>query len=214
MKLFKKFIGFLFPAHCVACHIEGYWICPLCLPGVTRAKHAEYSWIISVWNYKDPRIKRLLWKFKFENKFSVIEDLGVYLYDHLCDELTERALFDNLKSPILVPIPLSLKSLRKRGYNQSKIIATELARRSHGSLQIEDALQKKKETETQHSIKNRSERLRNLRGVFEIKNSADVAGKNIVLIDDITTTHGTLIEAKRVLRANGAKKIIGFTIAH
>ena len=79
---------------------------------------------------------------------------------------------------------------------------------------MQDILQKNKDTATQHSIKNRRERLRNLQGMFEIKNTADIKGKNIVLIDDITTTHGTLLEAKRVLRANGAKKILGFTIAH
>ncbi len=214
MKLFKKFIGFLFPAHCVTCRLKGYWICSACLADILPAKAAEYNWIISVWNYKDPRIKRLLWKFKFENKFSIIEDLGASLYDHLSDELAERALFDNLKSPILVPIPLSRKSLRKRGYNQSKILAQELADRSNGFLQVQDILQKNKDTATQHSIKNRRERLRNLQGMFEIKNTADIKGKNIVLIDDITTTHGTLLEAKRVLRANGAKKILGFTIAH
>jgi competence protein ComFC len=214
MKILKRFVSFLFPSRCVECKREEFWICPDCLEKISRAKTPDHSWIISVWNYKDPRIKRLLWKFKFENKFSVIEDLSLRLYDELSSELSERAIFDNLGPVILVPIPLSKKSLRKRGYNQSHLIAEALSERSGGKLPVIDALRKIRETSTQHSINNRQKRLVNLRGIFDTSPSADIQGKNVIIVDDITTTHATLVEARRALKLAGAKKVLAYTIAH
>ena len=152
--------------------------------------------------------------FKFEQKFAVVDDLGQILFDHLFEELAERAIFENNQKPILVPIPLSKKSLRARGYNQSEIIAKALAEKSDAKLIVENLLEKIKETATQHSIKNRNERLKNLRGVFAVKENSKIKGRNIILIDDITTTHGTLIEAKRALKDAGTRSVIGFTVAH
>ncbi len=151
---------------------------------------------------------------KFENKFAVIDDLGEGLYDHLFDELSERSIFENVQSPILVPIPLSRKSRRRRGYNQSEIVARDLSIRSDGKIEVQNILEKVKETETQHSIKNRNERLHNLKGTFAVKESPSLKGKNIIVVDDITTTHATLIEARRALKDAGARSVIGFTIAH
>ncbi len=163
MRIFSALFGYLFPARCIDCEQQGFWICPKCRLSLSPAKNPDHPWIISVWNYKDPRIKKLLWKLKFENKFSVLEDLGAPLYDHLADELTERLFAENFAEPLLVPIPLSVKSFKKRGYNQSKMIAQELARRSLGKLSVADALEKHSDTPTQHSIHNRRERLDNLR---------------------------------------------------
>ena len=195
MRILKKFVSFLFPSRCIECKREGFWICPTCLEKISLAKAPDHNWIISVWNYKDPRIKRLLWKFKFENKFSVIEDLSLRLHDELSSELTERAIFDNLGAFILVPIPLSAKSKRKRGYNQSRLIADELSRKSNRKLPVVDVLRKVSDTVTQHSIGNRQKRLTNLRGMFSVEPDISVRDKNVVIIDDITTTHATLIEA-------------------
>lgn len=151
---------------------------------------------------------------KFEHKFSVVDDLSQILFDHLFEELTERAIFENNQKPILIPIPLSKKSLRARGYNQSEIVARSLADKSNNLLIVENILEKTRETVTQHSIRNRNERLKNLRGVFVVKENSEIKGKNIILIDDITTTHGTLIEARRTLLASGARSVMAFTIAH
>jgi predicted amidophosphoribosyltransferase len=75
-----------------------------------------------------------------------------------------------------------------------------------------------KETEHQARIKDRSVRLKNLVGSFAIKNEARnsefLKGKNIILIDDITTTGATLNEARKILRQIGARKVIAFTVAH
>ena len=75
-------------------------------------------------------------------------------------------------------------------------------------------LKKIKETEHQARLKDRSVRLKNLLGTFEIVDRDLVRGRNIILVDDVTTTGATLSEAKKVLRAAGARKVIAVTIAH
>lgn len=210
----KRFFAHLFPAKCIVCRMSGSFICAKDLRRIPPADKPDKDWIISVWSYKSPVIKKLLWMLKFENKFAVIEDLTTNLYDHLFDELVERSIFENDQSPILVPIPLSHKSMRRRGYNQSEIIARELSLRSDGKIKLLDILQKIKETPTQHSIKNRSKRLQNLKGSLAVKNNILLKGKNIILVDDITTTHATLLEARRALKDAGARSVIGFTVAH
>lgn len=210
----RKLFAYLFPARCVGCRAEGSYLCTPCRQKIPRAEQPAKDWIVSVWSYKDPRIKKLLWMLKFNGTFSVIESLATELHDHIADELAERAVFENMDHVLLIPIPLSAKSMRTRGYNQARIIAEHLIRKNSGHLILLDALQKTKETPTQHSIKNRSARLQNLRGTYTVKKGADVRGRNIVLIDDITTTHATLIEARRVLKDAGAKTVLGFTVAH
>ncbi len=58
-----------------------------------------------------------------------------------------------------------------------------------------------------------SERLQNIIGVFAVKNSSAIANKNFILVDDVYTTGATLNEAAKTLKENGAKSIIGITLA-
>lgn len=210
----RKILDVLFPKRCVGCKSPSSYICLACAGKIPYCEKIGPSWIISMWSYKDPRIKRLLWRFKFENKFSIAEDLAPFARDHLIMELSDRAIFENIKSLTLVPIPLSRMGLRARGYNQSEILAREISSHLGTQYEVRNLLFKVRETETQHSIKNRRARLQNLRGAYAAKDPDEVSGKNILLIDDITTTHATLAEARRVLRLAGARKVLAFTIAH
>ena len=211
----RKLFAFLFPVRCVTCREENFWICPPCVKRLPSAHKPDADWIISVWSYKDRGLKRLLWLLKFKRKFDVARDLGPALYDHLLDELTERGLFENFEAGTLVPIPLGRARLRKRGYNQSAILARELAKRSNGSLHVEEnILQKINDGAPQNSIKNRRARFQNIVGAFTAKNAPRITGKNFIIIDDITTTHATLLEARKVLKKAGAKKVLAFTVAH
>ena len=79
---------------------------------------------------------------------------------------------------------------------------------------LNNVLIKPQETEHQARIHNRSARLKNIVGSFSVKNEELIKNKNIILIDDITTTGATLTEAKKVLKHAGARKIIAFTVAH
>ncbi|MCI0542404.1 hypothetical protein L0Y69_01445 [bacterium] len=116
---------------------------------------------------------------------------------------------------LLVPIPLSKERLQKRGFNQSELIAKYLTRLAPEIFENRsDILARIKNTEHQTLLKNREERLKNLKGSFVVKNPDAIRGKIITLIDDVATTGTTLIEARRALLAAGARRVYGATVAH
>jgi competence protein ComFC len=126
---------------------------------------------------------------------------------------------ENFREPILIPIPLSKERFRERTYNQTELICEELIRldtspKPNRLTLLKSTLIKKIDTPHQAQIHDRSHRLKNVVGSFALKNTDTMNGRNIILIDDITTTGATLSEARKVLKKAGAKKIIAFTVAH
>ncbi len=110
----------------------------------------------------------------------------------------------------LLPIPLSDERLRERGFNQSLLLARQLdARRTRG-----DWLLRLRATETQSSL-TRDQRLRNLRGAFALEPlaAAQIAGRRVLLVDDVMTTGATLQAAAAVLREAGAARITALVLA-
>ncbi|MEK7170102.1 MAG: phosphoribosyltransferase family protein [Patescibacteria group bacterium] len=75
------------------------------------------------------------------------------------------------------------------------------------------ALTKTKDTQSQTKAQNRESRMKNLAGCFTA-DANQILSRNIILIDDVATTGATIEEARRTLRAAGAKKVIAFTVAH
>ncbi|MCC7469997.1 MAG: ComF family protein [Bacteroidetes bacterium] len=214
-RLTKNLTNFLFPKKCVSCSKENTWICEKCLKEIPFAERQENDFINSVWNYKDLKIKKLLWLLKFKKRFSVVEDIGEVLHDHFQDFIYEKEIWDNAQNIVLLPVPIGAKRLRKRGYNQSAIIAKELSKQNDKKFIIrEDLLEKIKDGPPQNSIKNRRRRFENIRNSFRIKNENEIRGKSFIVIDDITTTGATISEIKKILNRAGAKNVFGFTIAH
>jgi competence protein ComFC len=131
------------------------------------------------------------------------------------EELSELSIMENFQKPIFIPIPLSSSRLRERGFNQAELLCREILNQNINlGILIKNVLIKNKDTLHQAKIRDRSKRLRNLTGSFAIKNPEIIKSRNIILIDDVTTTGATLSEARKVLKKSGAKKVIAFTIAH
>jgi len=217
-KIINKILDLLFPQHCFGCRKDGSLLCKECLVEFPRAdnENLEKFNTYALFDYKNKTLKKALWALKYKGRTTLVRIFAQMLYDELLEELNDKALFENFSNPILLPIPLSRRRLRERGFNQAELLAKELSRIDNNqtfSLQ-RYALEKIRETKPQMSIKNKEERLQNVKECFGIKNSEKIQGQNIILIDDITTTGATMIEAQRVLRKAGAKKVIGFTIAH
>lgn len=172
-----------------------------------------------MYDYRHPPVKKSLWLLKYKGKKRLAKIFAEVLYERILEELSELSVMENFREPILVPIPLSKKRYRERGYNQTELICNELINIDylrHGvNLKLEKSiLIKPHETEHQARIENKAERLRNIVGSFAIQNGETIKGKNVILIDDITTTGATLSEARKVLKQAGARKIIAFTVAH
>lgn len=207
---FNKLASFLFPAFCIRCKKEKNFICKSCLEKIRKAK-TRHDLVFSVFNYEDKYVSLLLKLFKFHNKLEILENIGESVYEFFIEDLADIKTFYNFDEPILVPVPLTKKKLKKRGVNQSKLIANMLSYKS--GFPVYDCLYKNRETAQQSKIKDREERFKNVSGCFSLSPNFNIKNKNVILIDDIVTTGATLEEARKVLLKNGAKNVICFTIA-
>lgn len=209
-------VDFLFPLLCAGCGANGTALCMTCMARLPRAPYIAAPNTYALWNYKDPTVKKSLWKLKYRGRTVFAKEFGVALYDSLLEELAELALFYGKEKPLLIPIPISKKRFRKRGFNQTELIARHMSfiDKNESFTLVTNVLYKIKDTPSQMSIKDKRKRLHNLRDSFMVKNATLVRGKNVILLDDIITTGATLREAKRTLRSAGARKIICFALAH
>ena len=115
------------------------------------------------------------------------------------------------KYDIIIPVPISKKRYKQRGYNQSAILAKDLARELKAEY-LENILVKIKDNAAQSSL-NQDEREANVQGAYKVVNKQKIFDKKILIIDDVFTTGATLNECSRVLKAAGAGNIGVFTIA-
>lgn len=224
-KFWMKILNALFPPRCVACGKEGASFCAPCrerIPSYSLDGGFDRDGVFSLWEYEHPHVRAAIVALKYKNKRMIAADIAESLNDALFEQLAEKSLFSDplslMLAPhayVMIPIPLSEKCFKERGYNQSELLAKEWARKNQMSFILETSvLYKIKDTETQVSVKDRTKRLQNIRGSFAVRNPEKIRGKTIILIDDVITTGATLSEARAMLRKAGAKTVYGVTVAH
>jgi ComF family protein len=115
---------------------------------------------------------------------------------------------------LVVPVPLYKRKRRQRGFNQSELIA-RVALKSLGSRQFvmkTGLLQRLRPTESQIGL-TRHQRRENIRGAFGVPEPEEIAGQEVLLVDDVFTTGTTVAECARVLLRAGASKVWVATVA-
>lgn len=112
---------------------------------------------------------------------------------------------------VIVPVPISRRHLHRRGFNQSELLASQIAKLLDLPLQT-NLLIRTKETPAQSEL-SREEREKNLLCAFKVKNANQLKNRNILLVDDVYTTGSTCRECTRVLLAAGAQKVCLITWA-
>jgi competence protein ComFC len=228
--ILNSILNIVFPTKCILCGKNGADLCLICLSNSEMAELENTNWIFPLYNYHHPVIKKSLWLLKYKGKKRLAKIFAEVIYDKILEELSELSVMENFTNVILIPIPLSPKRYRERGYNQAELICEEIIKINHLTpspspykgegnpiLTLEkNILIKPKETEHQARIKDRRTRLKNIIGSFIIKDPEKnkIKNRNVILIDDIITTGATLTEAKKVLKNSGARKVIAFTVAH
>lgn len=147
------------------------------------------------------RVRSLILKFKNNNGKYLAPKFAKVIYDYIKRE--------NISFDIIIPVPLSEKSLKKRRYNQSSLIAKELSALCNVPYS-ETALSKVKETKHQKEL-GFSDRQRNLHGAFKVTDKQEVFGKNVLIVDDIITTCATVNECSSALKKYCNKVyVVGF----
>jgi ComF family protein len=116
-------------------------------------------------------------------------------------------------SILVVPVPLYRSKRRERGFNQAELIARAALKGAGFCCELRaDVLERTRPTVSQIGL-TRAQRIENIRGAFRVPHLNRVAGRAVLLVDDVLTTGTTASECARVLRKAGAEKVLVATVA-
>ena len=222
-------IDLLFPTYCVICQRWGEYLCARCFaklsfdvkhlccvcnkPSVDGLTHpvcqTRYSLdgVFCALSYKHI-INSLLYQFKYEPYLS---HMAGFLTTLMYESLIQKEIVGEMLSRgegVLIPIPLHRKRERTRGYNQSRLLAQKLGELVH--MPVSNCLIRQKNTKAQFGL-SPAERKSNMRDAFVL--TSDIEKSIVFLVDDVLTTGSTLMEAARVLKHNGARRVYGLCLA-
>jgi len=142
-------------------------------------------------------LREIIHHLKYADRVSLARPLG--------DILKECLQKEKFQGDVVVPVPLHRSRERIRGFNQAELIALRT-----GLPVASRILRRRKNTPSQTGL-TRSERKRNLAGAFEVRD--EVAGRQIILVDDVYTTGSTMNEIARTLKRAGAGRVEVLTVA-
>lgn len=153
----------------------------------------------------DDSSKKLILDFKFYDKTSSAEAIAQIMHG------AGRDIW-SLTPNVLIPVPLHRLRLLKRRYNQSALLAHHLSKLTGIPTDCTSLI--RQENTIPQVLLNQQQRMHNLKHAFAVKNPQKIAGKSVVLIDDVSTTGSTLEECARTLKKAGAAKIYALTAGH
>lgn len=153
--------------------------------------------------YFEGTVREAIHQFKYYNLRVISGELASILSNYLD--------FNYIESDVIIPVPLHNKRLRQRGYNQSELIASKLAKLRNIAIQT-DALIRIRDNMPQVKTNSAEKRRKNVENAF-ICQPQLVGGKKILLIDDVCTSGATLESCATSLKEAGASSVWGLTIA-
>lgn len=184
--------------------------CPVCLrriPADGAPCHPTSPYILaSATHYTHEKVQKLIWQFKYEQWLTAAEPVNALLTSYL------RRLPYDWHDYTVVPIPLHPRRELKRGFNQAAILGNAVSKTLYLPI-IKNNLMRVKKTESQKEQADYRAREKNIAGAFHILHPEEFKAKNIMLVDDVCTSGATLLEAARVLKSAGAKKIVAAVVA-
>lgn len=157
----------------------------------------------SFFNYqKHTGYAHLIHKLKYQHR----DDIGVWLGEMFGVELQKSGFLDGID--VIVPIPLHRKREKKRGYNQSTVLARGIANIT-GVAILDTAVIRVVNTNTQ-TRKSKTERAKNVQDIFQVSNANALKNKNILIIDDVITTGATCVSCAKTILQNAEVASISF----
>lgn len=170
---------------------------------------------VCLFSYKQPYARTLIREIKYRANPFLVAATAELLAEEIMAELAEREPIEHLGTTVMItPVPMPKKRYHERGWNQSELLARTVANQlQHMEAQYAPALRRVGTQKPQTTL-SRSARLKNMRGAFALKGSAEISGATVILIDDVTTTGTTLKEAKKVLKGAGAHEVMCCAVCH
>ena len=158
--------------------------------------------------YKEKVVTALVWELKYRANPRAAALAGAFLAEELMATAVEE-----LGKPLLIPVPMHSARRRERGYNQTELLCTyairalnEVEGRNDCFDYAPDILIRTRATPPQQGLP-KHERLKNIKNSMRVASPERVHGRACVVVDDVTTTGATLIEARRALLAAGAARV-------
>jgi ComF family protein len=222
----RSALEIVYPLSCGGCGSAGSILCKKCKDFFRAVEEASSCSFCGTWlsvesvcgecTRNRPPFERGHYGFYFEGplreaihsfKFKARKDVGQALVRLLQPKLLAmRETFD-----VIVPLPVTEKRLKERGFNQTFIIAEEISSITGKDLAYR-VLNKTKETKDQYTL-SKVERRKNIRGVFALRDRKALKGKRVLLVDDLFTTGATAKEATKVLKSAGTRSVVLFALA-
>ncbi|MBR5456795.1 MAG: ComF family protein [Bacteroidaceae bacterium] len=224
MKWISDLLDIIFPRHCCVCgellSAQETDICLNCLyalPRIEAESRKDIEHIFwgkidieratsYIYYHKGSPYNNLIHTLKYHGRPIVGERLAYIA----AKELQESGFFDGID--IIVPLPLSRKKKRKRGYNQCDYISDGISRAT-GIPVAKNTVKRTISNETQ-THKNRDERWKNVEGIFSVAAPSCLEGRHILLVDDILTTGATLASCAKTIKESSNCTISIFTIGY
>ncbi len=183
---------------CAQCQSELPWIV-----GQAAEQKLEFISCCASPLWYQGEVRESIHRYKFSDRNGYAKTYGQLVAQCVNDHLSGQ--YD-----LITWVPLSARSLKKRGYDQAMLLAMATALEL-GDVAVE-TLRKVRNTDAQSSLKEDAARRANVLGAYEVVDPAIVEGKRFLLIDDVVTTGSTLSECARVLRTYGAVDVVCATL--
>ena len=237
-RVFETVVNAVFPRSCVGCGLSrengGSYLCGLCRDDIfviddpmceTCGMPADIDYDYPAEGFEcgwcrkggyrfdrarslglyDSVLKELIHFYKYRNQPGVIEEIKPFLSGYF------KACREEYQGYAVTSVPLHVKKLKQRGFDQSFVLAQTIAK-ILGLPHLTRPLKRIRETLPQ-ARKNRAERYQNVRGAFEVVSPETVFKRSILLVDDVFTTGSTVNEVTRVLKKAKADRVQVFTLA-
>ena len=204
--MWKTLLDLIFPINCLGCGQPGNFICFNCFEKIPLNTKPILNNLLIASYYKNPLVKQLIHSYKYDFVKDLAKPLGQLMVKKLAQQ--------NIKNPVLIPVPLHAKRLRWRGFNQSEELALVISQKLNIPV-INNVLIRTKHTSPQAKIENLKQRKINIKNSFQININfkKSLKNKNIILIDDISTTGATIEECAKTLKPLKPKTVYGLVIA-
>lgn len=224
----SRLLDFISPRRCVVCGgqlaLTERSLCTSCLLHLPRTAYqftpsdnmmAQLFWHLAPIEraaallYYEPHAEmaQVVYDMKYHDRPDIAEDMGRLL----ANEMQMARYFDGID--VLLPVPLSPKRMRQRGYNQSEALARGISDIT-GLPVITKALRRKHFRQSQTQL-SRHERQENVADLFELRDSSQLQGRHVLLVDDICTTGATLLACTEALKGIAGIRLsivtLGFT---
>ena len=201
-----------FGSRCSGCNAPGPAICQRCLLSISPSDITEHDGIYGLYDYGNPLVSHAVWNLKYRHRGAEMKLLTQKAINLINEIIAEELQSIQSQELILVPIPQYKNKTRTRGFNQSEIIASWINHTLPNS-HVEKVLEKIIETLPQSHLSDKKARMKNISRAIRAIKQLD-SKKIYIVIDDVTTTGATFLEAVRALKQGGAKHILCIAVAH